>query len=77
EVLRLRNLTVAFDMNQYGQYRYQMFEQAGHWFPGRKASACTACGDCLPRCPEHLNIPDLLNDTHQRLQGQGRRRLWS
>lgn len=77
EVLRLRNLTVAFDMTQYGQYRYQMFEQAGHWFPGRKASACTACGDCLPRCPEHLNIPDLLNDTHQRLQGPGRRRLWS
>lgn len=76
EVLRLRNLAVAFDMTQFGQYRYRMFEQAGHWFPGRKASHCTECGDCLPRCPEQLNIPALLKDTHERLSGPTRRRLW-
>ncbi len=76
EVLRLRNLAVAFDMTQFGQYRYRMFEQAGHWFPGRKAVHCTECGDCLPRCPEQLNIPALLKDTHERLNGAPRRRLW-
>ncbi len=76
EVLRLRNLAIAFDMTQFGQYRYRMFENAGHWFPGNKAIRCTDCGDCLPRCPETLDIPTLLRDTHQRLNGASRRRLW-
>ena len=76
EVLRLRNLTLAYDMKEFGQYRYNMFENAGHWFPGNKGNRCTNCGDCLPRCPEQLDIPTLLGDTHQRLNGSPRRRLW-
>ncbi|OLT62284.1 aldo/keto reductase [Moorena bouillonii] len=76
EVLRLRNLALAYDMTEFGQYRYQMFENAGHWFRGVKGNRCTQCGDCLPRCPEQLDIPSLLSDTHQRLNGSPRRRLW-
>ncbi|MBN3945959.1 MAG: aldo/keto reductase [Nostoc sp. NMS7] len=76
EVLRLRNLAVAYDMTDYGQYRYGMFENAGHWFPGMKGNRCTECGDCLPRCPEKLDIPALLEDTHERLNGKAGRRLW-
>ncbi len=76
EILRLRNLAVAYDMNEYGQYRYRMLENAGHWFPGTKGNRCTECGDCLPRCPESLNIPNLLKDAHNRLNGASRRRLW-
>ena len=76
EVLRLRNLALAYDMTNYGQYRYGMFENAGHWFPGMKANRCTECGDCLPKCPENLDIPTLLKDTHERLQGKAGRRLW-
>ncbi len=77
EILRLRNLTVAYQMQDYGKYRYGMLENAGHWFPGKKGNQCTDCGDCLPRCPEKLNIPALLRDTHQRLKGKQRRRLWN
>nr|WP_246841331.1 aldo/keto reductase [Chroococcidiopsis sp. TS-821] len=76
EVLRLRNLAVAYDMTEYGKYRYGMFENAGHWFPGTKANRCTECGDCLSRCPEQLDIPTLLYDTHSRLNGREGRRLW-
>ena len=76
EVLRLRNLAVGHDMVGFGQYRYRMFENAGHWFPGRRGHRCSDCGDCLPRCPEGLEIPRLLRDTHVRLNTDRRRRLW-
>ncbi len=67
EVLRFRNLLEAYEMEDYGKFRYNMFEGEGHWFPGNFASKCTECGDCLPRCPETLDIPKLLFDTHKRL----------
>ena len=76
EVLRLRNLATAYDMTSFGEYRYRMFENAGHWFPGNKGNRCTDCGDCLPRCPEGLEIPKLLRETHDRLNGKSGRRLW-
>lgn len=76
EVLRLRNLATAYDMTSFGEYRYRMFENAGHWFPGNKGNRCTDCGDCLPRCPEKLDIPKLLRETHDRLNGKPGRRLW-
>jgi predicted aldo/keto reductase-like oxidoreductase len=64
EILRFRDMWKAYDMEGFGRYRYNMLEEKGHWFPGRFGSACTDCGDCLPRCPEKLNIPALLRETH-------------
>ncbi len=76
EILRLRNLGVGLEMNEYASYRYQMLENAGHWFWGKKGDKCTQCGDCLPKCPEKLDIPQLLADSHSRYNGSSRRRLW-
>jgi predicted aldo/keto reductase-like oxidoreductase len=67
EVLRFRNLNEGYDMLDYGRFRYNMFEGQGHWFPGTFSFHCTECGDCLPRCPEDLNIPKLLMETHKKL----------
>jgi uncharacterized protein len=76
EILRLRNLAVAYDMVDYGRYRYRMLENAGHWFPGQRGHHCTECGDCLPRCPQQLQIPNLLFDADDRLKSGDGRRLW-
>lgn len=76
EILRLRNLGVGLEMTEYAKYRYQMLENAGHWFWGKKGDKCTECGECLPKCPENLNIPQLLFDSHHRFKGSSRRRLW-
>ena len=67
EILRFRNLIEGYDMEDYGRFRYNMLEGQGHWFPGTFSFHCTECGDCLPRCPENLNIPKLLMETHKTL----------
>lgn len=76
ELLRLRNLAVGHGMESFAKERYGLIGQAGHWFEEINAAACQECGDCLPRCPHHLAIPELLADTHQRLASPPRRRLW-
>ncbi len=67
EILRFRNLVYAYDMSSFGKYRYNMLEGKDHWFPGQFANACTECGDCLPKCPEKLDIPKLIKETHTQL----------
>lgn len=76
EILRLRNLAVAFEMVEFGRYRYKMFGNADHWFGGMKATSCTRCNECLPRCPEKLNIPDLLFEAHKMLYAEEGKRKW-
>jgi hypothetical protein len=77
ELLRLRNLAMGHGLTAFAQERYNLIGRAGHWWEELNASACERCGECLPRCPHHLPIPDLLADTHQRLEASPRRRLWS
>ncbi len=75
-LLRLRNLALGHGMQAFASERYGLIGRAGHWWEQVDAGACERCGDCLPRCPLQLPIPDLLADTHQRLAAPPRRRLW-
>jgi predicted aldo/keto reductase-like oxidoreductase len=88
EILRLRNIAKAYDMVEFGKYRYKMFQHkdpvtgetvggANHWFPGKDGAFCTSCGDCLPRCPVNLPIPQLLQEAHEIMSGEVGKRLWS
>ncbi len=75
-LLRLRNLALGHGMDNFASERYSLIGRAGHWWEQHDASACNRCGDCLPRCPHGLPIPDLLAHTHQQLAAPPRRRLW-
>ncbi|MDM7953206.1 MAG: aldo/keto reductase [Cyanobium sp. CZS 25K] len=75
-LLRLRNLALGHGMEPFAAERYNLIGRAGHWWEQLDASACGRCGDCLPRCPLQLAIPELLADTHRRLAAAPRRRLW-
>ena len=76
DLLRLRNLARGHDLMEFAGERYNLIGQAGHWWETVDASQCGSCGDCLPRCPHQLPIPDLLADTHRLLAAAPRRRLW-
>ncbi|MGB3200632.1 MAG: aldo/keto reductase, partial [Nodosilinea sp.] len=76
-ILRLRNLLLAFDMEDYAKARYNMLGNAGHWFPGEKAEHLDQVdlSDCLRRSPHAEKIPQMLAETHTKLAGQAMARL--
>ncbi|WP_035985981.1 aldo/keto reductase [Leptolyngbya sp. KIOST-1] len=76
-ILRLRNLLLAFDMEDYGKARYNMLGNAGHWFPGEKAENLDQVdlSECLRRSPHADKIPHLLAEAHKALAGQAMARL--
>ncbi len=76
-ILWLRNLAIAYDMVEYGQMRYNLLENGGHWFPGAKASNIQTIdlSTCLAHSPHATKIPDLLVETDRLLGGLEVKRL--
>lgn len=76
-ILRLRNLLLAFDMEDYAKARYNMLGNGGHWFPGEKAENLNQVdlSACLRRSPHAEKIPHLLAEAHEKLAGQAMARL--
>lgn len=76
-ILWLRNLALAYNMIEYGQARYNLLTNAGHWFPGAKANNINQLNleACLAASPYADKIPSLLTQTDQLLGGAPVKRL--
>ncbi|MBF0177945.1 MAG: aldo/keto reductase [Magnetococcales bacterium] len=72
EMMRLLKLAECYDMVEFGRYRYGNMQPDNRWVPGAKGVACTRCGDCLPRCPAGVAIPERLLTAHRLLDGETR-----
>jgi uncharacterized protein len=76
-ILWLRNLALAYDMEEYGQLRYNLLENGGHWFPGARATDLGQYDltDCLKSSPHAAKIPAYLVEVDRLLGGEGVQRL--
>ena len=76
EILRLRNISIGYGQLDFAKERYNLIGRAGHWWEEKNASFCLECNKCVPKCPNKLNIPDLLKQTHNLLVENPKKRLW-
>jgi len=66
-VLRLRKLWKCYDMKVYGKYRYKIFQQKDHWFPGRYANDENISKIDLSKVPKNIPLKEMLTETHREL----------
>ncbi|WP_036476647.1 aldo/keto reductase [Myxosarcina sp. GI1] len=76
-ILWLRNLTLAYDLLEFSQGRYNLLGNGGDWFPGAKAKRIDRrkLQSCLADSPYADKIPDLLIESDRLLGGKEVQRL--
>jgi predicted aldo/keto reductase-like oxidoreductase len=67
EILRFRKLWKCYDMKDFGLYRYNMFQEKDHWFPGNFPTEENLKMIDLSRCPANIPLIDLIRETHEGL----------
>lgn len=68
-ILWLRNLLLAYDMEDYGKMRYNLLGNGEHWFPGLNAGQAEQLDltSAVKDSPFAEQIPGWLQETHERL----------
>jgi len=76
-VLWLRHLLKAFDMQEYGQMRYNLLGNGGHWFPGLNAEHAGKLDgkESFKKYAFAEQLPGWLDETHQQLKAEPKKRL--
>ncbi|MBN2803708.1 MAG: aldo/keto reductase [Deltaproteobacteria bacterium] len=67
EILRFRTLLKCYDLKGFAQYRYNMFEEDEHWFPGSFPTDEKLHMIDLSKCPEHIPLIKMIRETHKEL----------
>lgn len=67
EVLRLRKLWKCYDMKEYGKYRYKVFLQKSHWFPGLLPTNDNLGKINTSKIPANIPLKEMLTETHKEL----------
>lgn len=67
EILRFRMLLKCYDMRDFGLYRYNMFQEKDHWFPGQFPTEENLKKIDLNRCPPNIPLVELIKETHAEL----------
>jgi predicted aldo/keto reductase-like oxidoreductase len=76
EIVRLRALDRAFDMQAYGKLRYNLLGNGGHWFPGINAAEFdeAAIGEIGVKAG-YPSLVNILHEAHDRFGDAPRKRL--
>ena len=67
EILRFRTLWKCYNMKDFGLYRYNMFQEKDHWFPGNFPTEENLKRIDLSRCPANIPLVNLIQETHEGL----------
>ncbi|NQU86505.1 MAG: aldo/keto reductase [Mariniphaga sp.] len=67
EILRFRKMWKCYGMKDFGIYRYNMFQEKDHWFPGVFPIEENMKKVDLSKCPEGIPVKELIQETHQAL----------
>lgn len=79
-MLWLRNLALAYEMVEYGQMRYNLLGNGGHWFAGLPATNLSSISEeqlatAVKKSPFADRIRGWLAETHSMLSGEAKKRL--
>ena len=76
-MLWLRNLALAFDMQDYAQMRYNLLGNGSHWFPGLNAAHVDELDleKALAKSPFAREIPTWLRECHAQFYRKPEKRL--
>lgn len=67
QVLRLRRLWKCYDMKDFAKYRYKIFQQKEHWFPGVYAFESNIDKIDTTKIPKNIPLKKMLTETHKEL----------
>jgi predicted aldo/keto reductase-like oxidoreductase len=62
-----RNFALYNDLCMFPDSRQARLEYKTWMDAANRASACKECGQCAPKCPQQLPIPELLKKVHSAL----------
>jgi predicted aldo/keto reductase-like oxidoreductase len=65
DVFSAYNTATMFDAKHTAAMVYRMWTMGS----GRGADKCLQCGECEPKCPQEIAIPDKLEEAHRHLVG--------